>query len=875
MFGSRAFKPLGIASKLTYGFGTLAGLTLLVVALGFVAGRKATEDIDVTEAVRAPVSLASAQAQASLLRMQLHVRGYLVLSDAEDIDQYQLAKRDFEKGLGWLSTMSAGWNEVEAAEWVGELAALYQRWVELPPRLFELHDSPLKNRPALRLARVDVQARRVEILTAIETIMSIRKARQSTPQSQELLATLESFQTSFDAVVTNIMAYGASGEINFKLTYGPQLAANAASWNALIAKRDLLSADEQTALDTIARSRAELAEFALQITSILNSENASEDLYLYRTQVVPQAETMLALLDKLTARQQAQLQTGLARARHNLADARLQSMAGGLLAVAFGLAMAFLFRRSIVGPVRRLTEAAEQVAAGDLSARAVVESRDEIGVLATSINTMTHRLAENIDHLEAVFAEAQRAKLAAEAANQAKSAFLASMSHELRTPLNGILGYAQILRRDKTLGEQQVAGVNVIQQSGEHLLTLINDVLDFAKIEAGKLELSCTDVPLAKFIGVIAEIISVSAARKGLGFACDMTPDLPSAIRADERRLRQVLLNLLANAVKFTDSGQVRLRVSFSPPNTLRFEVRDTGIGISEDQLEVIFQSFEQLGEAQHRLGGTGLGLAISRQFVRLMDSDIHVESRLGEGSTFWFELTAPVSELSLATVPMEHAVIGYEGPRKRVLVVDDVAQNRAVVADMLGRLGFKMVEAASGLEGLEKAQAERPDVILMDYVMPEMEGPEATLRLRQLPGLEGTPIIAVSASTSERDEEKSLAAGANAFLPKPIDYDSLLVQIAALAKLNWIYELQAPSSSPAGEANGPLVAPPQDEMTVLHRLALLGNMRAIVERAAHLAALGERYRPIADRLDQLAKGYQSKAILSLVERCLEMRDAQ
>src|SRR5712692_10508313 len=165
-----------------------------------------------------------------------------------------LAKRDFEKGLGWLSTMSAGWNEVEAAEWVGELAALYQRWVELPPRLFELHDSPLKNRPALRLARVDVQARRVEILTAIETIMSIRKARQSTPQSQELLATLERFQTSFDAVVTNIMAYGASGEINFKLTYGPQLAANAASWNALIAKRDLLSADEQTALGTIARS---------------------------------------------------------------------------------------------------------------------------------------------------------------------------------------------------------------------------------------------------------------------------------------------------------------------------------------------------------------------------------------------------------------------------------------------------------------------------------------------------------------------------------------------------------------------------------------------------------------------------------------------
>ncbi len=875
MAGQYRLRPLGIGGKLTLGFGILAGLTLLVVALAFIAGHNATEDINVTEGVQAPASLASAQAQASLLRMQLHVRGYLVLSDPVDQEQYQLAKEEFKGQLASLQAKSASWAGDEAARWVAELTTRYARWVELPPQLFELHDSPLKNRPALRLSRIDVQARRVQILNEIDAMIDIQKTREPTPQNRALLAMLGSFQTSLDAVATNIMAYGASGEINFKLSYGPQLATNAAAWNSLFAERDLLSTAQQARLDVIAHSRAELADLALQIIAILNSENASEDLYLYRSQVVPQGEAMRDLLGKVTGRQQAQLQTGLARARRSLTDARLQTVAGGLLAVAFGVAMAFLFRRNIVGPVRRLTGVAEQVSAGDLSARAVVESRDEIGVLATSINTMTHRLAENIDHLEAVFAEAQRAKVAAEAANQAKSAFLASMSHELRTPLNGILGYAQILRRDKTLGEQQVAGVNVIQQSGEHLLTLINDVLDFAKIEAGKLELSCTDVPLAKFIGVIAEIISVSAARKGLGFVCDLTPGLPSAIRADERRLRQVLLNLLANAVKFTDSGQVRLRVSFSLPNILRFEVRDTGIGIDEDQLEAIFQSFEQLGEAQHRLGGTGLGLAISRQFMRLMDSDIHVESRLGEGSTFWFELTAPVSELSLATSPMERAVIGYEGPRKRVLVVDDVAQNRAVIVDMLEWLGFKMVEAASGPEGLEKAQAERPDVILMDYVMPAMEGPEATRRLRQLPGLEGTPIIAVSASTSERDEEKSLTAGANAFLPKPINYDDLLTQIAALAKLNWIYELQTPAPSPAGEANGPLVAPPQDEMTVLHRLALLGNMRAIVERAAHLAALGERYRPFADRLDQLAKGYQSKAILSLVERCLEMRDAQ
>ena len=233
----------------------------------------------------------------------------------------------------------------------------------------------------------------------------------------------------------------------------------------------------------------------------------------------------------------------------------------------------------------------------------------------------------NIEDQKQAQAAAESAKAAAETANQAKSTFLANMSHELRTPLNGILGYAQILLRDATLGERQVAGLRVIQQSGEQLLTLINDVLDFAKIEAGKQELSLTDIPLARFLRIIAEIISVKAEQKGLAFICDSAPDLPGGIRADEKRLRQALLNLLANAVKFTDQGQVTLRVRFLPPSRLRFEVQDTGIGIREDQLESIFHPFEQGGEAQRRLGGSGLGLAISQRFVRLMGGEIKVRA--------------------------------------------------------------------------------------------------------------------------------------------------------------------------------------------------------------------------------------------------------
>ena len=475
-----------------------------------------------------------------------------------------------------------------------------------------------------------------------------------------------------------------------------------------------------------------------------------------------------------------------------------------------------------------------------------------------------------LDLSERKQAEAEReARQAADAANRAKSAFLANMSHELRTPLNGILGYAQILQRNKTLDERQIAGLNVIRQSGEHLLTMINDILDFAKIEAGKLELSPGAISLAAFLRVIAEMVGVRAAQKGLDFILDMAPDLPAMIQADEKRLRQVLLNLLANAVKFTDRGQVMLQVRFTPPTRLRFAVRDTGVGIGEDQLDTIFQPFEQAGEMQRRLGGTGLGLAISRQFVHLMNSEIRVESRIGQGSTFWFELEAPVVKAEATSLPATSIVIGYAGPRKTVLVVDDVAENRAVTADMLRPLGFTIVEAVNGYEGLEKARVLQPDLILMDIVMPEMGGLEAMRRLRQWPARKEVPVIAVSASASGDNEASSLAAGANAFLPKPVDLERLLTQIGALLKLTWTYELPL-GGAPQQEASGSLLMPPAQEMTALHRLARLGNMHDIAQWASELAGRDERYGPFANQLCQLAKGYQSKAILNLVKQYLE-----
>jgi signal transduction histidine kinase len=733
------FTALGIGTRLTLGFGALACVTSLVVLLAWVAGQRVTADIELAELVRRPASLASTQAQANLLRMQLHVRGYLVLSDPKDIEKYEAARHLFEDNLTALQAMSNHWPEARDARAVQELTNRYQEWTRLPERLFDLHDSPLKNRPALRLARVEVQSRLVQVLDAVDRIATLQRSRATHAPDRELLADLLKFQTSFDAMATNLMAYGASGELNFKLTYGPQLATNAAAWRSLSARRAQFTPEQRDLLGVIARNRAETADLALEMVAILNGEHAYEDLYLYRTEVAPQADDLLQRLADLTSLQQAQLGNSLERARLSLASIRLAAGVAGVLAVALAVALAYAFRRSVVVPLHRLTHVAERVAAGDLSARAEVASPDEIGVLAGSVNTMTHRLSETIHHLQSTFAEAQRAKASAEVASRAKSSFLANMSHELRTPLNAVLGYAQILQDEPDLSDFQVNGLDKIRRGGEHLLALINDVLDLARIEAGKVELTLQASNLTSLLRLVESFIRVEAQRKGIEFDCELAPDLPVMVRVDGKRLEQVLLNLLGNAVKFTHRGRIALRARrLATPEPLRarllFEVADSGIGISEAEMQVLFRPFEQASDVQRRFGGTGLGLAISQQIVTLMGGCIQVESELGRGSVFRFELEVELAE----------------------------------------------AEAAAS------AQREAPD---------------------------------------------------------------------------------AESSAEHAETGLPLsqCVPPAEELELLHALARIGNMRSIVERADHLARLDPAHQAFAQRLRELAQGFQSRAILDWI----------
>ncbi len=490
--------------------------------------------------------------------------------------------------------------------------------------------------------------------------------------------------------------------------------------------------------------------------------------------------------------------------------------------------------------------------------------------------------------------ELQRAKEAAEAASRAKSAFLANMNHELRTPLAIILGYSELLNHDKTLTQKQRSHLSPIDRSVQHLLSLINNVLELSKIEAGAAILNVVEVNLWNLFEHVEEMFRLPAASKGMRFICDRAPNLPIVIKTDENKLRQVLVNLLGNAIKFTNRGSITLRASCqtidSEQSTLHFEVEDTGPGIAPDELNTVFDAFVQTETGRMSNQGTGLGLAISHQFIELMGGEIEVSSTIGQGTQFTVDLPITAVTVPTQSVPhVQHVVrLHPDQTTSRILVVEDIEDARSLLVQLLSERGFEVQAAEDGQGAIDHWQHWHPHLILMDLQMPGIDGYKATQQIRQLEHVmqevletrhqassHPTKIIALTASAIEEDRATILTIGCDDVLYKPFREEQLFRTIERHLQVRYLYD---DANQTAGTADAfaqtieltlsdLLAVMPPDWIADLYRAA----SRLNVDRGLFLIQqIPDEYRHLSQALSDAVNNFRFDIVITLTQPCPE-----
>jgi signal transduction histidine kinase/CheY-like chemotaxis protein/purine-cytosine permease-like protein len=478
-------------------------------------------------------------------------------------------------------------------------------------------------------------------------------------------------------------------------------------------------------------------------------------------------------------------------------------------------------------------------------------------------NRQTHLLMQEIESHRRTDEQLQKAKQVADLANQAKSRYITAISHELRTPLNSILGYAQILDGDQSIPPHRRQAVEVIRKSGDHLLSLIEGTLDIARIEGGKLTLEPRPLDFPGFLGQIVGMFELQARNKGLDFRYQPLGELPAMVRADERRLRQILINVLGNAVKFTARGSIDLRVRYQR-EMATFEIEDTGPGIEPAEVERIFEPFAR-GRAAQGSAGTGLGLTISRMLTDVMGGEMNLVSTPDRGSLFRIRLFLPQIH-SAQAVPAKilGQRVGYVGPRRRVLVVDNERVDRELLVGLLTPLGFEMDQAASGLECLEAVPRFQPHLIFMDLAMPGIDGWETIRRLRR-EGLSDARIAIISANAFDKGLDNDAGIPPEDFITKPVRIDDLLEWIGRALAIEWVIAAPRPAAGPAPEAH----LPAAEHLHALDELAGLGYLRGLLDKLDEIDALDAGYGQFVARLRQLAKQFQFDAIRNILSESL------